>query len=76
MVLDLLGARYDLIEVPYSDRNEIARATGGYVYVPVLVDDSGRAITESRDICEYLLAASDVRALGIRCQRRSRLVTL
>jgi glutathione S-transferase len=55
MVLDLLGARYDLVEVPYGDRNEIARATGGYVYVPVLVDDSGRAITESRDICEYLL---------------------
>jgi glutathione S-transferase len=55
MVLDLLGIRYDLIEVPYSDRNEIARATGGYIYVPVLIDDSGRAITESRDICEHLL---------------------
>jgi glutathione S-transferase len=44
MVLDLLGARYDFIEVPYSDRNEIARVTGGYIYVPVLVNDSGRAI--------------------------------
>jgi glutathione S-transferase len=56
MVLDLLGARSDLIEVPYSDRNEIARITGGYAYVPVLVDDAGRAIIESRDICEYLLS--------------------
>jgi glutathione S-transferase len=56
MVLDLLGARYDLIEVPYSDRNEIARLTGGYVYVPVLVDDSGRVVIESRDICQHLLA--------------------
>jgi glutathione S-transferase len=56
MVLDLLDTRYDVIDVPHSDRNEIALATGGYVYVPVLVDDSGRAITESRDICEYLLA--------------------
>jgi glutathione S-transferase len=55
MVLDLLGARYDLIEVPYNDQNEIARVTGGYIYVPVLVNDSGRVITESRDICEYLL---------------------
>ena len=55
MVLDLLGVRYDLIEVPYSDRNEIARATGGYIYVPVLIDDSDMVITESRDICEHLL---------------------
>lgn len=55
MVLDLLGAQYDLVEVPYSDRNEMARTTGGYVYVPVLVADSGRVITESRDICEFLL---------------------
>jgi glutathione S-transferase len=59
MVLDLLGARYDLIEVPYSDRNEIARVTGGYVYVPVLVDDSGRVVIESRDICQHLLAGAE-----------------
>jgi glutathione S-transferase len=54
MVLDLLGARYELVEVPYSDRNEIARTTGGYIYVPVLVDE-GRVLVESRDICEYLV---------------------
>src|SRR5262249_17856085 len=30
--------------------------TGGYIYVPVLVTDEGKAITESRDICEYLIA--------------------
>jgi glutathione S-transferase len=59
MVLDLLGARYELIEVPYSDRNEIARVTGGYVYVPVLVDDSGRVVIESRDICQHLLAGAE-----------------
>jgi glutathione S-transferase len=55
MVLDLVGARYELIEVPYSDRTEIATVTGGYVYVPVLVD-GGKVIVESRDICEHLVA--------------------
>jgi glutathione S-transferase len=42
--------------VPYSDRNEIARLTGGYIYVPVLVDDAGKVVTESRDICEHVLS--------------------
>jgi glutathione S-transferase len=55
ILLDLLGARYDLVEVPYGDREEIARVTGGYIYVPVLVDDAGKVVTESRDICEHLL---------------------
>src|SRR5579872_2778423 len=55
MVLDLLGAKYELVEVPYGDRTEIAKATGGYIYVPVLVDGA-KVVTESRDICEHLLA--------------------
>src|SRR5215468_8105482 len=55
MVLDLLGATYDVVDVKYSQRTELARLTGGYIYVPVLVLDDGRAITESRDICEHLL---------------------
>src|SRR5579883_2365728 len=55
MLLDLARARYDVVEVPYSDRNELASLTGGYIYVPVLVTDEGRVITESRDICEHLL---------------------
>jgi glutathione S-transferase len=63
MVLDLLDARYELVEVPYSDRNEIARTTGGYIYVPVLVDDGGEVIVESRDICEYLTASGKGAAL-------------
>ena len=54
MVLDLIGARYELVEVPYSDRNEIARTTGGYIHVPVLVDD-GKVIVESRDICQHVV---------------------
>jgi glutathione S-transferase len=56
MLLDLLGARYQVVEVPYSDRTELATITGGYIYVPVLVDDDGTVVVESRDICERLLA--------------------
>jgi glutathione S-transferase len=56
MVLDLLGLRYETVEVPYSDRTELATLTGGYVYVPVLVDDDGTVVVESRDICERLIA--------------------
>ena len=52
VLLDLLGARYDLVEVPYGQRDELARLTGGYVYVPVLVDDDGKVVVESCDICE------------------------
>jgi glutathione S-transferase len=55
MLLDLIGARYELVDVPYGDRNEIARVTGGYIYVPVLVGDDGKVVTDSRDICEHLL---------------------
>jgi glutathione S-transferase len=55
MLLDLLGHEYEAVEVPYSDRNELARVTGGYIYVPVLVLDDGRVLVESRDISEHLL---------------------
>jgi glutathione S-transferase len=55
MLLDLLGRPYELIEVTYGDRNELAEVTGGYIYVPVLVEDDGRVLTESRVICAHLL---------------------
>jgi glutathione S-transferase len=55
MLLDLLHRTYELIEVSYGDRNELAALTGGYIYVPVLVDDAGKVIHESRAICEELL---------------------
>jgi glutathione S-transferase len=55
MLLDLMGERYDLVEVPYSDRNTLAELTGGYILVPVLVTDAGQVIVESREICEHLL---------------------
>jgi glutathione S-transferase len=53
-VLDWLGATSELVEVQYADRNELATVTGGYIYVPVLVNDNGQVLTESRDICEQL----------------------
>src|SRR5688572_30675112 len=58
MLLDLLGKPYELSEVPYGDRSELASVTGGYIYVPVLVDDDGSVLVESRDIAEKLLAGA------------------
>ena len=58
MVLDLLRRPYELVEVSFGDRNELATVTGGYIYVPVLVDDAGKVICESRDICAAILDQS------------------
>jgi len=58
MVLDLLGLRYEIVEVPYGDRTELATLTGGYVQVPVLLDDAGTVIVDSRAICERLLTGA------------------
>lgn len=55
MLLDLLRKPYELVEVSFGDRNELAALTGGYIYVPVLVNDAGKVICESRVICEELL---------------------
>jgi glutathione S-transferase len=56
ILLDLSRTKYDLIEVPYGDRTELATLTGGYIHVPVLLDDDGKVVVESRAICEHLLA--------------------
>jgi glutathione S-transferase len=63
MLLDLLGIEHELVEVNYGERSELAQLTGGYIYVPVLVDDDGSVITESRRICERLLARPGAAAL-------------
>jgi glutathione S-transferase len=55
MVLDLLGLRYDVVEVPYGDRAALVSITNGYIQVPVLVDDAGAVTVDSRAICETLL---------------------
>lgn len=63
MLLELMGRRHEVIEVRYSDRSELARLTGGYIYVPVLVDDDGRVIVESRAMTEHLLTGEAARRL-------------
>jgi glutathione S-transferase len=56
MVLDLLGLDYECIDVVFGDRSELAKLTGGYIQVPVLVDDGGRVIVDSRAICADLVS--------------------
>jgi len=63
MLLDLLGMKHELVEVPYSDRTELATVTGGYIHVPVLVDDRGNVTCESRVICENLLSSTSEQKL-------------
>src|SRR5262245_30137823 len=55
MALDLCGAAYEIVDVPYGDRSVLVGATGGYVQVPVLVDGA-RTIVDSAVICRYLVA--------------------
>src|SRR5260221_2481941 len=64
MLLDLLADPYELVEVPYGDRNQLAELTGGYIQVPVLLTGAGRVITESRAICEHLLAGAAETRVG------------
>jgi len=55
LLLDLMGRKYQNVDVPYGDRTELATLTGGYIYVPVLVDDGGQVVFDSRRICQHLL---------------------
>ncbi|MGC4086358.1 MAG: glutathione S-transferase family protein [Polyangiaceae bacterium] len=63
MLLDLMPAEYELVEVDFVEREELARLTGGYIYVPVLQDDDGSVVVESRVICERLLERPAARHL-------------
>ncbi|MFO0725287.1 MAG: glutathione S-transferase [Myxococcota bacterium] len=54
ITLELLGLPHTVIDEKYGDREALARLTGGYIFVPVL-EDEGRVIVDSRDICQYLL---------------------
>jgi glutathione S-transferase len=54
IALDLMGAEYQAVDVPYGDRSELAELTGGYIQVPVLVA-GGEVITDSRNICRWLV---------------------
>lgn len=52
--LDLLEVKYERVQVPYLNRSELADLTQGYIQVPVLVEESGRVLKDSRAICEFL----------------------
>ena len=55
-LLELMGQPVTLVEVPYVDRSELLALTGGYMHVPVLEDDDGSVVVESRAIAERLIA--------------------
>lgn len=57
LLLGYLGLPHQVKDVPFLDRSELV-AKSGKVLVPV-IDDEGRVVTESRDICEYLLTLTD-----------------
>jgi glutathione S-transferase len=54
-LLELLGKPYTAVDVPFCDRLELATLTGGYIHVPVLVDEDGSVVCDSRRIAERLV---------------------
>jgi glutathione S-transferase len=57
--LDLGGATFEVVDVPYGDRSALVAVTGGYVQVPVLVLDDSRVVVDSRQIAETLVREDD-----------------
>ncbi len=62
--IELVGAPCDVFDVPYGDRDELARLTGGSIQVPVVVTDDGAVLTDSRRIMATLVAR-DPRFAGL-----------
>jgi glutathione S-transferase len=57
-LLELAGARVEMEDVPYGDRSALVELTGGYMHVPVLVDDRGTLHVESRAISEFIVSGA------------------
>ena len=55
-LLGLAGVRFAVEDVPYGDRSGLVAVTGGYIHVPVLVDDAGVAHVDSRVISELVVS--------------------
>jgi glutathione S-transferase len=55
-LLELSRLPFEVVEVPFSDRTDLLRVSGGSMHVPVLVRD-GVGISGSRDIAQALIAA-------------------
>ncbi len=58
MALEILGRPYELVDVPYGDRAELLRVSGGLT-VPVLVEEDGSALVDSHRICAHLASGRD-----------------
>lgn len=56
-LLEILRLPHRVVEVPYGNREDLARLTGGYIYVPVLQTPDGQVLTESRNICARVIPA-------------------
>lgn len=54
-LLEVLRVPFQVVDVPYGDRENLARLTGGYVYVPVLELSGGEVVHDSRVIAARLL---------------------
>jgi glutathione S-transferase len=52
--LELVKVPFELVDVRYGDREELAKLTGGYIQVPVLELDDGTPIVDSRRIALHL----------------------
>ncbi len=54
-LLGLAGIRADVEDVPYGERSALVELTGGYIHVPVLVDETGTVHVDSRAISQFLI---------------------
>ncbi len=59
MALALAKIPHEVVEVPYLDRSDLVRLTGGYIQVPVLEMDDGTAVFDSRVILERIASMRD-----------------
>lgn len=57
--LELAKVPFELVDVPYGDREELAKLTGGYIQVPVLELDDGTPIVDSRRIVQHLVRTDE-----------------
>ncbi len=63
MLLDLMGLHYELEEVPYLERSKLVHLTQGYIQVPVLLQDDGNFLKDSKVICKALLVGEHEKKL-------------
>jgi glutathione S-transferase len=63
-LLAFRGDAVRIVDVPYGDRTELVKVTGGSVHVPVLALEDGTVIADSRRISEALVSDAAGAALA------------